>query len=83
VIEEIMEGTNIEEMITEEMTTEKTNVEDLILVVVIALIGIPHETEKALERILEKKANAQTLITVIVEELASARLPLTSGMLII
>ena len=78
-----MEGTNIEEMITEEMTTGKTSVEDLVPVAVIAFIGIPHETEEALERIFEKEADTQTLIIVIVEELASARLLLTSGMLTI
>ena len=52
-------------MITEEMTTGETNVEDLILVAMIALIGIPHETEEALERILKKEADMQTLITVL------------------
>ena len=78
-----MEGTDKEEMITEEMTTGETNVEDLVSVAVIAFIRIPHKTEEALERILEKEADMQTLITVTVEELAFARLPLTSGMLTI
>ena len=78
-----MEGTNIEEMITEEMTTGETNIDDLVLIAVIALIGIPHETEEALERILEKEADTQILITVTAEELAFARLPLTIEMLTI
>ena len=78
-----MEGTDTEGMITEEMTTGETNVEDLVPVAAIAFIGIPRETEEALEKILEKEADTQTLIIVIVEELASAHLPLTSGMLTI
>ncbi|CAG8558656.1 7443_t:CDS:2, partial [Gigaspora rosea] len=61
-IEEIMEGTDTEGMITEEMTTEETNVEDLVPVAAIAFIGIPRETEEALEKILEKGADTQTLI---------------------
>ena len=78
-----MEGTDTEGMNTEEMTTGETNVEDLVPVAAIAFIGIPRETEEALEKILEKETDTQTLIIVIVEELASARLPLTSGTLTI
>ena len=40
---------------TEEMTTGETNVEDLVPVAAIAFIGIPRETEEALEKILEKE----------------------------
>ena len=63
-----MEGTD-----TEGITTGETNVEDLVPVAAIAFIGIPCETEEALEKILEKEADTQTLIIVIVEE----QLPLT------
>ena len=69
--EEMIEEIVIEEMITEEMTIEKMNVEDLVHVVVIALIEVLHETEEILEKILEKEADIQTLIIMIVEELAS------------
>src|SRR6201988_976630 len=61
----------IEKMI-EEMITEEMNVEDLVFVAVITLIKVLHETEEILEKILEKEADIQTLIIMIVEELASA-----------
>src|ERR1700752_1902934 len=60
------------EIIIGEMITEEMNVEDLVLIAVIALIEVLHETEEILEKILEKKADIQTLIITIVEELASA-----------
>ncbi|CAG8810066.1 5991_t:CDS:1, partial [Dentiscutata erythropus] len=55
-----------------EMITEEMNVEDLVLVAMIALIEVLHETEEILEKILEKEANIQILIITIVGELASA-----------
>ncbi|CAG8823207.1 15553_t:CDS:1, partial [Dentiscutata erythropus] len=61
----------IEKIIIGKMTIEEMNVEDLILVAVIALIEVLHETEEILEKILEKGANIQTLIITIVGELAS------------
>jgi hypothetical protein len=66
-IEEMIEG-----IITEEMIIEETNVEDPILIAVIALIEVLHETEEILEKIREKEADIQTLIITIVGELASA-----------
>ena len=65
-IEEMIEKIIIGEMIIEEM-----NVEDLVLVAVIALIEVLHETEEILEKIPEREADIQTLIITIVEELAS------------